>query len=439
MRHTLYIITLALLVASCSGDKKSFLISGKFRGLDQSEFICYSESPAWGTLDTIRVSRGAFRLQHSLTDTAILVLQYPNFMRTEVIAVPGGKIKVKGDANNMLNIRVTGDSENEALTRFRRSIINKKGDDILRTADAFIRDNPDSWASIAVLNRYFLQAEHPDYARISRLLALMLKAKPSRTILRTYQAQLSPLLKCGVGAKLPAFTTKDLNGATISNKTFLGRPLLITFWASFAPENLNLLRDQRRILRSLSYSPNSSSPTGNIPPLTTSANPNKANASPATAETHSNMAKNAPATAETRSGGANTQSGETNAYAGKTNYSSAAANTHSKMAKNAPATGNARSGGRNTYAGMTRNRSLAVNVLNICVDADSAACHQVVRRDSILGYNVCDCLCFNSPLVLRMGVRQVPANILVDANGIIRARDISVKDLPAALAKIGVK
>lgn len=383
MRHTLYIITLALLVASCSGDKKSFLISGKFSGLDQSEFICYSESPAWGTLDTIRVSRGAFRLQHSLTDTAILVLQYPNFMRTEVIAVPGGKIKVKGDANNMLNIRVSGDSENEALTRFRRSIINKKGDDILRTADAFIRDNPDSWASIAVLNRYFLQAEHPDYARISRLLALMLKAKPSRTILRTYQAQLSPLLKCGVGAKLPAFTTKDLNGATISNKTFLGRPLLITFWASFAPENLNLLRDQRRILRSLSYSPNLSSPTGNIPPITTSASPNKANASPATAET--------------------------------------------------------RSGGKNTYTGMTKNRSLAVNVLNICVDADSAACHQVVRRDSILGYNVCDCLCFNSPLVLRMGVRQVPANILVDANGIIRARDISAKDLPAALAKIGVK
>lgn len=333
-RTLLYITTIALLVASCSGGKKSFSLSGKFKGLDQSQFVCYSESPAWGTLDTIKVERGLFSLKHDLSDTVILVLQYPNFMRTEVVAIPGGSVKVKGDANNMLNIRISGDSENDDLTHFRRSIRDKKGDAILRSAEAFIRDNPGSWASVAILNRYFLQAERPDYPRISRLLTLMLKAKPSRYILRHYQSQLAPLLKYGNGAKLPAFTAKDIHGTPISNQTFSGKPLLITFWASFSPDNLTLLREQRRILRSVSP---------------------------------------------------------------------------------------------------------AVNTLNISLDADSSACHNIIRMDSIAGYNVCDCLCFNSPLVQRLGVRQVPANILVDAKGIIRARDISATELPAVLAKIGVK
>lgn len=335
MRHTLLYITLVtLLAASCSGGKKSFSLSGKFKGLDQSAFVCYSASPAWGTLDTIKVERGSFSLQHDLSDTVILTLQYPNFMRTEVVAIPGGSVKVKGDANNMLNIRVSGDKENDDLTQFRRSIVNKKDEALLSAADAFIRDNPGSWASVAILNRYFLQAEHPDYPRISRLLSLMLKVRPQRHILRLYQSQLAPLLKYGKGARLPSFTTKDLNGVAVSNKTFQGSPLLITFWAPFSPENLTLLREQRRILKSVSP---------------------------------------------------------------------------------------------------------AVKTLNISLDADSSASQRIVRMDSIAGYNVCDCLCFNSPLVLKMGVRQLPANILVDARGIIRARDISAADLPKELAKIGVK
>lgn len=325
---------IALLAASCSGGKKSFSLSGKFRGLDQSQFICYSASPAWGTLDTIKVERGKFSLQHALSDTVILTLQYPNFMRTEVVAIPGGSVKVKGDANNMLNIRISGDKENEALTDFRRSIRDKKGDGLLSAAEAFIRDNPGSWASIAILDRYFLQSQNPDYPRLSRLLSLMLKAKPSRHILRLYQSQLAPLFKYGSGKKLPSFTAKDLNGISISDKTFAGSPLLITFWASFSPENINLLLDQRRILRSVSP---------------------------------------------------------------------------------------------------------AVKILNISLDADSSTCHNIIRMDSIPGYNVCDCLCFNSPLALKLGVRQVPANILVDVKGIIRARDISAADLPAELRKIGVE
>lgn len=335
MKHSLlYIFLIALLVASCSGGKKSFVISGKFRGLDKSEFICYSASPAWGTLDTIKVEGGSFRLEHPLSDTIILVLQYPNFMRTEVIAYPGGNVSLKGDANNMLNIRISGDEHNKDLTRFRRSIRNLKDADIPKAAAAFVEENPTSWASIAVLDRYFLQARQPDYTTISRLLSLMLKQRPDRRLLRAWQTQLQPMLKYTAGAKLPAFSLKDIHGRTVNNATFAGRPLLITFWASFSQENFDLLRSQKALLRSLS----------------------------------------------------------------------------------AP-----------------------VSTLNISLDADSSACRNVIERDSIQGYNVCDCLCFNSPLVLRLGVRQLPANVLVDTKGVIRGRDLDAEDLKAALARMGVR
>lgn len=334
MKKSLIYIIIALLVASCSGNKQSFTLTGKFKGLDQGEFLCFSESAEWGTLDTIKVLDGRFSLTHPLSDTAIITLQYPNFMQTQIIAIPGKEIVLKGDANNMINIQVEGDDENEAFSEFRSSIIGLKETELEPKICEFIEKNPHLWASLALFEKYFLEAENPDYKKIEKLFGLMLKARPERIALRTLEGQISSLLKCGVGSKLPVFKTVTINGTPVDNGTFKGKALLITFWSSMSNDFIYPVVSPRHLMRRLS----------------------------------------------------------------------------SKIAQ-----------------------------LNICLDVDTASCQRIIRTDTLGGYNICDRFTFNSPLVGLFGMKQLPANILVDSCGIIRARDINVDKLEATLCKFGIQ
>ena len=253
-------LALALLVA-CSGDKQSFTLSGKFKGLEQGEFVCFSSAPEWGTFDTVRVQGGKFTLTHPLADTVVLTLQYPNFMQTQIIAIPGEEVTVRGDANNMLAIEVGSDDDNELLNEFRKSLLSS-GNSNLKSQTSnfksqisnFITEHAESWAAVAVFQKYFLEAEHPDYAMIGKLLDEMEKKCPGRKVLASMRSQLGALLACGVGKKLPPFKATTLKGDTITNATFKGSPLLITFWSTMVPEYCYPITATHRVLRKLKLS-----------------------------------------------------------------------------------------------------------------------------------------------------------------------------------------
>ena len=327
-----------IFLLSCSGDKQSFTLSGKFKGLEQGEFVCFSSAPEWGTFDTVRVQGGKFTLTHPLADTVVLTLQYPNFMQTQIIAIPGEEVTVHGDANNMLAIEVGSDDDNEALNEFRESVLSQgtrvKGQESAFSllAEQFIREHAESWAAIAVFQKYFLEAEHPDYAKMKKLLDEMQKKCPWRKVLATMRGQVGALLTYRVGQRLPAFKTTTLKGDTITNATFRGKPLLITFWSTMVPEYSYALVATNRILKS----------------------------------------------------------------------------------------------------SMVNGQW---SMVNICLDADTTECRRFLRRDTISGYNVCDLRTFDSPLVRSFGLRGLPANILVDASGVIKERDIPIDKLEATLRR----
>lgn len=329
----IFAVAIILALASCSGDSNVFKLSGSFKNLQQGEFICFSESPEWGTLDTIKVVDGKFAIEHPLTDTTIITLQYPNFMQTQIIAIPGQDVTVKGDANSMLRIKVSG-KENDELTEFRMDNIRFKGSELQAKAEDFIRENPHLWASVVLLQKYFLQVETPDYEKINSLFELMIKVRPQRKALLSIQAQISPLLACRVGIKLPKFKTTTIGGTEITNATFADKAVLISFWSSSTNEFKYPVVNQRHLMRRLSDQ---------------------------------------------------------------------------------------------------------IAQLNICLDTDTADCNTVLRTDTIGGYNVCDRLTFDSPLVTLLGVPRLPANILVDSKGVIRARDIKPDNLQQTLEKFGIK
>ena len=77
----LYIAAIALLVASCSGNKQSFTLYGDFKGLETGEFLCFSQSPAWNSLDTVKVKGGDLIVNYkddgqvTLTGNASLIFE----------------------------------------------------------------------------------------------------------------------------------------------------------------------------------------------------------------------------------------------------------------------------------------------------------------------------------------------------------------------------
>lgn len=331
MKQTsIYIILIALLVASCVGDKQSFSISGEFKGIKQGEFMCFSQSAEWGTLDTIKIQNGEFEFTHPLADTCIIYLQYPNFLQTQIIAIPGESVSLSGDANNILAVKVSGDEHNEALSEFRHSTQALKGDALTKAAEQFILAHPESWASVAVFDEYFLQVEHPDYNKVRTLLEAMLKIRPERKALLAYNLQLSAIAQCQPGNKLPRFNATTIYGQSVNNDNFKGRAMLISFWSTADNNFIYPVVTQRHLMKRL--------------------------------------------------------------------------------------------GGR-------------IEQLNICLDADTAACSRIIRTDSIRGYNICDLQTFNSPLVSLFGLKQLPANILVDSTGVILERDIAPTELEATLSK----
>lgn len=249
LKHLCYYIVITLFVASCSGNKQSFTLYGEFKGLSQGEFLCYANSPAWASLDTIKVVDGKFSFSRMLTDTVIVTLQYPNFMQTRIIAMPGEKIKLSGDASNMKKIRVSGDEENDALSEFRIGVSQMSVQEQKAEAEKFIRANPTSWASLVLFEQYFVEVEKPDYAKLDELLTLMTKAIPERTALHVLAGQLSQVSKCRVGKRLPSFETVTLSGEKVNNAKLRGKTVLINFWSTMSSEYIYPVSNQRRLLR----------------------------------------------------------------------------------------------------------------------------------------------------------------------------------------------
>lgn len=70
-----------------------------------------------------------------------------------------------------------------------------------------------------------------------------------------------------------------------------------------------------------------------------------------------------------------------------------------------------------------------VAAVGICLDAGRAECLRALRRDSVTWPNVCDGQMWASPLVARLGIGTVPANIIADKDGNVVARNLNVERL----------
>ncbi|HRF85065.1 MAG TPA: TlpA disulfide reductase family protein [Alloprevotella sp.] len=77
-----------------------------------------------------------------------------------------------------------------------------------------------------------------------------------------------------------------------------------------------------------------------------------------------------------------------------------------------------------------------LQLMVVSLDASPEVCRRGVENDSLRSVMVCEGGAFASPLACRLGVRRVPGNLLVGADGKIVDRDVPVKELEERVARL---
>jgi len=244
-KKLLCLLSLVLLVA-CGPAKDKVRIEGKFKNLQNAEFYLYAAESAFDGIDTVRIERGKFKFERTLAEPTIFTMLYPNFSRSFFVAEPGQTIDIAANAEHLDEIAITGNDANERLTKFRREISERKESDRRLAAAQYVRDNAKTLDGTAVFLQFFAEDKQPA-DDVLPLLDVLQKAQPEDPLMTALDARLRPLLKTAVGADLPAFALTTLDGRTLTNADFRGKPLLIVFCAHWQGDSRHYLDRVRRI------------------------------------------------------------------------------------------------------------------------------------------------------------------------------------------------
>ena len=258
MKKTCFACLLTLLLAACGGKQALHTteLSVELKGAaDDTLYLCGTDG-LYDRIDTLPLKNG--KLSTTLTlDTLIMAdLLLPDGRQYPVFLGKGEKIRLKGTADG--NLEVSGSLPNEELTAFYKGL--RESPDGTKTepltfaqervkAEQFILDHQASLASVALLQKYFVQQPNPDYKLITRLTERMTGDLKDRAPLSTLLESLKDEEKISVGRVAPYLQMNNAKGEKVTRNTFKGKYLLLHFWASWDTESREANAALRRIYK----------------------------------------------------------------------------------------------------------------------------------------------------------------------------------------------
>lgn len=238
----------SLLLLSCGDGENNFKLEGSFKGFNQGELYVYSLNGSH-KLDTVGVNKGEFTYKAAITEPTTLVVVFPNYSEIPVFAEPGVTVKIKGDASHLKETEVKGTDTNKEMTDFRLRTSSMTPPQMLSEAEKFISEHSASPISVYLLNKYFIQTSEPDFAKIQKLAKTILDASPDNHKLAAIMSKLDGLKALKVGSRLPQFFAAGLNGESVSSSDLNAKVNVITLWASWNYESINIQNQLAQLQR----------------------------------------------------------------------------------------------------------------------------------------------------------------------------------------------
>ena len=220
-------------------------MEGRLLHINQGEFYIYRHDG--GSIDTIRVDAGRFAYETTCNRPTTLLLIFPNFTEQPIFAQPGKSVDIKGDASHLKEMSVKGTKDNELMNAFREQTASASPPEIVRQAQHFVEDHPESPVSTYIVNKYFIQGSTPDYQKARRLVDLMVKAQEDNGALKRLQQRLKGVAATSIGQKLPAFSTHDVYGKNVTlGEVATAEVAVISVWASWDYESQTIQRQLKQ-------------------------------------------------------------------------------------------------------------------------------------------------------------------------------------------------
>lgn len=248
-----------LLFLSCTDHPKEVWLEGEFEHLEQGEFLIYSSDEALDRVDTLRIQEGSFSYKLPTLETATLHILYPNQSELVVFGNPGADITIKGDAQNLSEVEVSGSEDNECYTDFRLETNGKSANEAREIARNYILEHPTLTMSRHLFTTYYLCDELASAEEATVLYDSLCRACPDDLALSKLATHVRALGTLRVGEPLPDFslTLKAGHGgngtedSTITRDDYKGKLLLIAFWASWKSGSKSVIFRSRKLRREL--------------------------------------------------------------------------------------------------------------------------------------------------------------------------------------------
>lgn len=239
MKKIVPIILLLLCLCGCQKDNRTFTLNGTISNLKNDTLFIYNDFSEKGKLDTIIAQNGSFTYTTRLDTITPLTLLINETTEYPIYADKNLKVTVDGDANMIESFIIEGGVHNEDLNEFHKSINGITQQELITAkADSFIRQHPNSYANLYLIDKYFVQTASPDFKTILALIKSMngeLQDQPSMKQL----SEIAKKQKERINNKIaPYFSIKNKKGELLTLANYKDKYLLINFWATWDDASL---------------------------------------------------------------------------------------------------------------------------------------------------------------------------------------------------------
>lgn len=258
MKQLFYIVSLLTLLC-CSGHPGQVKIRGRFAHLEQGEFFIYSTQGGTATLDTLHIQDGTFTYTAHLDAPAVMQVLYPNYSQLAIFASPGDDITLKGDAQHLNGVEVTGTEDNEVYTKFRKEAEGKSQSGLQALARQYALAHPTLAVSQYLFAQYYLLSSSSPGQEAREIYDSLCRACPQDMALRRLSHAVQAHGMLSPGATLPDFrlavrprhTASEARRDTICRGDYKGKHLLIIFWAGWKSGSQSALYRARKLRRDM--------------------------------------------------------------------------------------------------------------------------------------------------------------------------------------------
>lgn len=258
MKQLFYIASLLTLLC-CSGHPGQVKIRGRFAHLEQGEFFIYSTQGGTATLDTLHIQDGTFTYTASLDAPAVMQVLYPNYSQLAIFASPGDDIMLKGDAQHLNGVEVTGTEDNEIYTKFRKEAEGKSQARLQALVRQYALAHPTLAVSQYLFAQYYLLSSSSPGREAREIYDSLCRACPQDMALRrlSHAVQAHGMLSPGATlpdfrlAARPGYTASEARRDTICRGDYKGKHLLIIFWAGWKSGSQSALYRARKLRRDM--------------------------------------------------------------------------------------------------------------------------------------------------------------------------------------------